>query len=79
MDAAGVIVNEAIDDTQMAVGMTLGLRQPLFQDKLRVIVSGRADYLDLERNTQRILGDSEDFLEGVMAFGQKRAPKFQGR
>jgi 2-(1,2-epoxy-1,2-dihydrophenyl)acetyl-CoA isomerase len=36
------------------------------------------EQLDLERDTQRVLGDTKDFLEGVMAFGQKRAPKFQG-
>jgi 2-(1,2-epoxy-1,2-dihydrophenyl)acetyl-CoA isomerase len=36
------------------------------------------EQLDLERDTQRILGDTKDFLEGVMAFAQKRAPKFQG-
>ena len=35
--------------------------------------------LDLERDTQRILGDTEDFGEGVAAFLGKRKPRFTGR
>ena len=38
-----------------------------------------AQQLDLERDTQRILCDSEDFLEGTAAFLQKRKPNFEGR
>jgi 2-(1,2-epoxy-1,2-dihydrophenyl)acetyl-CoA isomerase len=36
-----------------------------------------AAQLDLERDTQRILGDTEDFSEGVAAFLQKRTPRFK--
>jgi len=35
--------------------------------------------LDLERDYQRILSDTEDFREGVTAFLQKREPDFKGR
>ncbi len=35
--------------------------------------------LDLERDLQRKVGGSPDFLEGVAAFLEKRPPRFQGR
>jgi 2-(1,2-epoxy-1,2-dihydrophenyl)acetyl-CoA isomerase len=35
--------------------------------------------LDLERDIQRRLGRTPDFMEGVMAFQQKRPPVFGGK
>jgi 2-(1,2-epoxy-1,2-dihydrophenyl)acetyl-CoA isomerase len=37
------------------------------------------EQLDLERDLQRELGRSQDYREGVAAFGEKRSPKFTGQ
>jgi 2-(1,2-epoxy-1,2-dihydrophenyl)acetyl-CoA isomerase len=73
------LMDEAMDiAARLAAGPTLA-----FAHLRKVFAAADHNTLDeqleLERETQRILGDSEDFLEGTMAFLQKRPPKFKGR
>lgn len=59
-DAAGTIVNEKISDSEIALGLVLGVRQPLYRDKLRIIVSGRGDVLDTQTKTTFDTGSQKD-------------------
>jgi 2-(1,2-epoxy-1,2-dihydrophenyl)acetyl-CoA isomerase len=75
--------DDELMDEAMAIATRLAAGPTLAFAHLRRVFAA-ADHntldeqLDLERDTQRILCDSEDFLEGTMAFLQKREPKFKG-
>jgi len=45
-DSAGTIVDEAIDDSRAALSLVMGLRQPLWNEKFRLLARARADWVD---------------------------------
>ena len=63
--------------SQLASGPTLGYartKQAIYAAERQTL----EQQLDLERDTQRELGRSHDYREGVAAFIDKRAPQFHG-
>lgn len=46
VDSLGTIVDESIDDSRNSLSLILGLRQPLWNERFRLIASARAVWLD---------------------------------
>jgi hypothetical protein len=60
IDSLGFISSEEVDDDRTFLNATLGLRQSFLGDKLRFIVTGRADVVDLDQTTNFLTGSTTD-------------------
>lgn len=74
------LLDEEVDNlaSSLASGPTRGLAAIKFSISTSW-ARGFGNQLEYERKMQGTLGHSEDYKEGVAAFGEKRAPRFVGK
>lgn len=66
------ILNHITNQPTVALGLTKKAFNESYQNNL-------AEQLDLESILQQDAAETEDFLEGIQAFVEKRTPKYNGR
>src|SRR5664279_2498020 len=87
--AAWGLIWKCVDDAEFPAAVNGVLRQLAVAPTRGLAATRRAfneaaantleEQLDLERDIQRELGNSADYVEGVAAFSAKRVPRFTGR